>query len=53
MITTKDILYNHLENTQTDFDKKNKELLDDVESEIATAHVPKTYWIYKRCRFSF
>ena len=41
MITAKDIIYNQVENTKKDFDSKNSELLKNVESEIATAHVVK------------
>jgi len=39
MITAEDIIYNQVENTKKDFDSKNSNLLKDVESEIAAAHV--------------
>lgn len=41
MFTAEGIIYNKIENTKKDFDSKNKELLMEVESEIATAHVVK------------
>ena len=47
MITAEDIIYNQVENTNKDFDSKNSELLKNVESEIATAHVVKLTGLLK------
>jgi len=51
MITAKDIIYNQVENTKKDFDSKNSELLKNVESEIATAHVVKLIGLLKGADF--
>jgi len=51
MITAEDIIYNQVENTKKDFDSKNSDLLKDVESEIATAHVVKLTGLLKGADF--